>query len=878
MESPLFATPVARQGPTSRLLKRRSERAPPEPEPRTPAPVNVSFAVPLSNRSLRRPQNRTLGMNDTTMVFEATSRFLARNMSTFIDADNTFNQTMRMGDAFPQLQSSENLFVDFLATISPESNGLEALDQVAELEDLVASHIIPLKNQRGPSQLKDQVIINLINEKNTWRMIGKLYHDRLSSPVESMELESDSMTSIVLQTSEKRIVERLFAREQKLRQAQCVVDWLEQNSRDDNDEKSNMEYFSEATVAWENTLSVLNKNNRPTGRSMVTSMDPDAPRRERLPLHDQDAQEEQDLLKTLFTLIRSGELDKAQHLCIKVGSPWRAATLEGWKLFHDPNYERDMGEEKLPVEGNKNRDIWKTVSWKLTLDESLPPFERALYSAMCGNVKQLLTVCRSWEDILWAYTKGMIDSLVETEIRDMSPKSFMPLPKEYWDNCTNLKAIFDLINASNDPKVKVEHESPYHVVQRCLITEDFAELFSKMDEWVEKDEYKYDPHLLRFLAHIVLVLRKLDTSRPDVASEDKGTQVLKVYASYLMITNRVQQVAWYVSQLPHDDQIEMYAEFLETVNIESDRRLALTLAIESDLPITQIKSRVVQNIFSLDICEDDDDVSNEQLIDRRKIDCIGWLLYDKLQLPEAMYQANALTRCFIASEKFESAKETWSSLPDDASQLVTALSLEMNAGDMDRKDVNTINEYLCWQIYFRAKDSFSDWFDHFHREKPIAPQLVANPSFTEKVAFEQRTKQYQRDLERWQAAQTLQANEAGANLNEVLTFGGGWLVDQAPMNEDDEDVQQRMREMDYLRRLCIPQIVLLLHSVLHTTEQFDRAIALADTIASEQYGLYEVYHQENLREFLSKIRESSLKAMETGNRDSLGWIIDEKSD
>jgi hypothetical protein len=69
-------------------------------------------------------------------------------------------------------------------------------------------------------------------------------------------------------------------------------------------------------------------------------------------------QDESRFLKTLFTLIRSGQLDKAQQLCIKIGQAWRAATLEGWKLYHDPNYERNMGEEKLPVEGNRNRDIW----------------------------------------------------------------------------------------------------------------------------------------------------------------------------------------------------------------------------------------------------------------------------------------------------------------------------------------------------------------------------------------------------------------------------------------------------------------------------------------------------------------------------------------
>jgi hypothetical protein len=32
-----------------------------------------------------------------------------------------------------------------------------------------------------------------------------------------------------------------------------------QNARDDVEEMIHLEYFSEATVAWENTLSVLNK-------------------------------------------------------------------------------------------------------------------------------------------------------------------------------------------------------------------------------------------------------------------------------------------------------------------------------------------------------------------------------------------------------------------------------------------------------------------------------------------------------------------------------------------------------------------------------------------------------------------------------------------
>jgi len=46
--------------------------------------------------------------------------------------------------------------------------------------------------------------------------------------------------------------------------------------------------------------------------------------------------------------------------------------MEGWKLFHDPNFE-GMGPEcqRAPVKGNPNRDIWKIVCWNMVQDVSL---------------------------------------------------------------------------------------------------------------------------------------------------------------------------------------------------------------------------------------------------------------------------------------------------------------------------------------------------------------------------------------------------------------------------------------------------------------------------------------------------------------------------
>lgn len=56
--------------------------------------------------------------------------------------------------------------------------------------------------------------------------------------------------------------------------------------------------------------------------------------------------------------IRCGHLEQAQSLCVHTGQILRAASLEGRKLHHDPNYETSRGTDtvdKLPIEGNPNR-------------------------------------------------------------------------------------------------------------------------------------------------------------------------------------------------------------------------------------------------------------------------------------------------------------------------------------------------------------------------------------------------------------------------------------------------------------------------------------------------------------------------------------------
>lgn len=91
----------------------------------------------------------------------------------------------------------------------------------------------------------------------------------------------------------------------------------------------------------------------------------------------------------------------------------------------------------------------------------------------------------------------------------------------------------------------------------------------------------------------------------------------------------------------------------------------------------------------------------------------------------------------------------------------------------------------------------------------------------------------------------------------------GYLVDPETANGslDDEDkdaMEIRLEQLNGLRKLYIPQLVLHLHNILHCAGEYKAAVGLADELVSEQCQLYSVYSKHELTEILGKISESSL--------------------
>ena len=112
---------------------------------------------------------------------------------------------------------------------------------------------------------------------------------------------------------------------------------------------------------------------------------------------------------------------------------WKAATLEGWRLHHDPNFASlAAAGHPTPIEGNPLRRLWKNAAWSMAEDDRVALYERALYAALTGNLTCLLRVVDSWEDALWAYCRALVDQRTEEalEARAMpfaaTPQSLPP--------------------------------------------------------------------------------------------------------------------------------------------------------------------------------------------------------------------------------------------------------------------------------------------------------------------------------------------------------------------------------------------------------------------------------------------------------------------
>eukprot|EP00066_Takifugu_rubripes_P007339 XP_003972778.1 PREDICTED: nuclear pore complex protein Nup107 [Takifugu rubripes] len=841
----------------------------------TPRVPDVSAILVPGSRTPRythtpRHALSTVNLDDTDWTNSLyTSPISAIENTSFFTEDITNLSSALLKEDDPGEAAAASLFPEFLDVFHKNSSAIfELLEDYQTLcqdkVDVLQSVVL----RAGQNSKAAGVRWLLQQESNTWRLITSLYRDRVQ-----VAMEDDMMMDMVVPSeSEKVVVEQLFQRDATIRQSQLVVDWLESISKDQiGDFSDNIEYYAK-NVCWENTLHAL-KLRRKSGTAfsipLVTELDPDAPIRQQRPLADLDREDDARLLKNLFNLIRAGMTDEAQRLCKRCGQAWRAATLEGWKLYHDPNLTSDSLELQA-VEGNPHRAIWKICCWRMAEEEQLNRYERAIYASLSGNLKPILAVCETWEDCVWAHFRVMVDSLVEKELMSsgMADKVVETLPREYQEANWTTEKVFEELQASESKRVLEETKEHYHVIQKFVILGDLDGLLEEFSDWLTAPK-PLPSHLLRFMCHLLLVFRSLGLALKNQVCVD----VLKAYVSLLIRDQQTNLVASYVSQLPSDVAVSQYATFLETVTQPEFRPICLRLATDAGLDVAAITKLVVETVRESD--ETDFTHHNQMLEtgttkeDRRKIDIIDWLLFDPAHRAEALKQSNAIMRKFLALQKHDAAKMVFSKVPEDSMREVYCQWAGVGQTTVLAEDENAIREHLCIRAYLEAHEAFTEWFSH-SSSAPQKPAPVPEAKFTEKVANEMREKEYEVSLAAWSSRLDVLTEDVKERIYNVLLFvDGGWMVDN---RQDSEQDSERSHQMAMLRSLCLPRLSFLLLSVLQNSSRHQEALRLADIISSDQHRLYQVFSKEELKRFLQKLRESSLCLLDKG-LDPLGYEL-----
>lgn len=858
---------------------RRASYAPKSLTPSSKYDTSVQFTPSRTHQLSQNESQIGRHMASSTMYGQS---MLTSVGEEFTEEITTTNVALLLEED-PGISACRGMYRDFLQCMKDRPSETQVFDLLSDYERVCQEQVVymyKLVNRAASrSEPKYQKTFNMLHmlemEKHTWQLINVLFHDRLEKELQDMQMAEDDISPLTsMKQSEQQAVTKLFDKDSTIRESQLVIDWLEKCAHDVMDNYGdNVKFFSDRAVAWENTLHKLKKSGGVTfgnERPLVTEMDPDAPFRQKKMLDDLDQEDEGRLLQYLFICLRAGQIEKAQEVCKSHGQAWRAATLEGWRLYHDPNFEGPNGQID-PVVGNPYRVVWKSMCWAMASDTKYDVYEKSLYGALSGNLRAMLPVCKSWSDHVWAHYKVLVDIRAETEIRTMcAVDKSLDIPQEYWDQPSDPESIFNRIEANEN--VQRESQDFYHVIQKWVILGDVEKLLDVMAQWIRGQENTLPQHLIRFMAHVVLFLR----STQHRVNEDKCNVVLEAYVKYLIEEDHKELVSFYVSKLPPAAQVHWYARFLEGITDVDEKQICLQLAEEVCLDIPQITKTVVENIrnksggglaagegLSLDVT-----VTEE---DKKKIAAIDWLVFDTAQRAEAMKQANAVMRTFIAVQKLTAAREVFNKLPVDSIDIIYRnWHLQTGTDELSADDENAIREYLCTKAYLDAMDGFNEWFNKFHHTKPAEPLAPHAASFTEKVAFEHRLKQYDQELERWQRGLLAQTENTTKLIYNVLLFAnGGWMVDQ---REDDSD-SGRKQQLESLRQLTIPRLCFLLHDILHKTDQYGACLQIADHVASEQYMLYKVFRQDELQHLLHLLRESSVSVLNQ-NKDPLGYEIE----
>ncbi|XP_009146408.2 nuclear pore complex protein NUP107 [Brassica rapa] len=364
-------------------------------------------------------------------------------------------------------------------------------------------------------------------------------------------------------------------------------------------------YLPNAGV-WHHTQRYLKKTG--SAADTVRHLDFDAPTREHARLLPDDNKQDESLLEDVWILIRAGRIEEACDLCRSAGQPWRAATLcpfSGMDMF--PSVEalikngknRTLQAIELESGFGKQLRLWKWASYcasEKIAEQDGGKHEVAVFANQCSNLNRILPVCTDWESACWAMAKSWLDVQVDLELAQSKPglaERFRNRLDESPDTMQNgcqgpedwplhvlnqqprdLSALLQKLHSGEMVHEAVVRgcKEQHRQIQMNLMKGDISHLLDLIWSWIaplEDDQSNFrphgDPHMIKFGAHVVLVLRYMlaDEIKDREKLSNVGDLILHMYSMFLFSKQHEELVGIYASQLAGHRCIELFVHMME---------------------------------------------------------------------------------------------------------------------------------------------------------------------------------------------------------------------------------------------------------------------------------------------------------------------------
>lgn len=625
------------------------------------------------------------------------------------------------------------------------------------------------------------------------------------------------------------------------------------------------------------------------------------------PIDEIETKAEELICRELFKLIRAGRLDEAVEICRAAGQPWRAAILSGGKNC-----------SSVAANGKKGdgRKVWRSIVGKITKSaNNLPPYERALYAILAGVKEPALVVANDYESRAWVHFTTTLDNACQKAVLktstdhsgisddqiiqmfdecDGAGEGYAKISPEIHAGIRKIRAYFSL-----GPTMEATHvcelldalaslarhggnEGLEWVVRLVSNLSLFLKLSGLMHFLLEDDQGMEDfEFAMAANTRLIVAKEKKEEASARAAGtiRDARSLVCELAAYQLSELNKPTHIVTEYAVLMVDSlEMDLRHERAERMRVgtpfrEVDIRRTLCLekagACFNGETLDQLVLFVVDKVWDEHMPDmnysstgnnangNEVTMSDEMVI--RSIEFLGFPAFPNAQ--QAIVRATVAARRFFLLGKTASTARLVNWFPQN---FLAQHSSQTNASNSEEERMNLLatREFDAWRSYMDAKNAYEEWQKYFYSNRPkslpdeirrAATADTGNVSYEIHSAARVQMDRYSSEVEEFNRTAYSLRETAVEALKYTLQFDGGWML--KVMEDSDGD---GYNEVEKVRNLAVPELVWLLHRILHDSEEYAQAVELATTVAEDSTKLYECFNKTQIKALLNRIADSAI--------------------